>query len=47
MQDRTDCERDLGVLVKADLKLREQCISARNKANRVLGFINRTITLID
>ncbi len=36
---RTDCERDLGVLVNSDLKLREQCISARNKANRVLGFI--------
>ncbi len=32
---RTDSERDLGVLVNSDLKLRKQCISARNKANRV------------
>ncbi len=30
--------------VNSDLKLREQCISVRNKANRVLDFINRTVT---
>ncbi len=41
---RADCERHLGMLVNSDLKLREQCISARNKANKVLGFINRTVT---
>ncbi len=33
---RTDCERDLEVFVNSDLKLSKQCISARNKANRVL-----------
>ncbi len=39
---RTDYERDLGVLVNSDLNLRKQCVSARNKTNRVIGFINRT-----
>ena len=37
-------ERDLGVLVSQDLRPREQCISASNKANRILGFIKRTVT---
>ena len=41
---RTECERDLGVLVSPDLKFRKQCISARSRANRVLGFIARTVT---
>ncbi len=41
---RTDCERDQGVLLNSDLKLRKHCISARNKANRVLDFLNRTVT---
>ncbi len=36
---RTDCERDLGVLVNSDLKLRNQCISVKNKTNRVLGVV--------
>ncbi|XP_050709631.1 uncharacterized protein LOC126994346 [Eriocheir sinensis] len=42
---RSECERDLGVLVNSDQQLRKQCISARNRANRVLGFIiKRTVT---
>lgn len=41
---KINSERDLGVLVSQDLRPREQCISARNKANRILGFISRTVT---
>lgn len=42
--DMTECEINLGVLMNSDLELRKQCISARNKRNSVLGFINRTVT---
>ncbi|MDJ0596593.1 MAG: reverse transcriptase family protein [Pleurocapsa sp. MO_226.B13] len=38
------CERDLGVLVSQNLKNKEQCIKARNKANRALGFISRSVS---
>ena len=37
-------EKDLGVIVSNNLRPREQCISAANRANRVLGFIKRTVT---
>ena len=37
------CERDLGVLISSDLKPREQCIAVRNKANKILGFISRSV----
>ena len=42
--DNSFCEKDLGVLVSSDLKPRNQCISARNKANRILGFISRRVS---
>ena len=32
------------MLVRQDLRLREQCISARNRANRVLGFIISSVS---
>ena len=32
------------MLVSQDLTPREQCIIARNRANRVLGFITRSIS---
>ena len=32
------------MLVSPDLRPRKQCISARNKANRVLGFISRAVS---
>ena len=40
----SDKERDLGVIVSSDLKPRNQCISARNKAKRMLGFISRSVS---
>jgi len=36
-------EKDLGVLIANDLKALQQCTAACNKANRVLGMMNRTI----
>ena len=43
MLNRSECERDLGVQVSSDLRPRKQCIEARNQANRLLGFITRSI----
>ena len=37
-------ERDLGVIIDSKLKFKEQCIAARNRANRVLGFIKRNVS---
>ena len=37
-------EKDLGVIVTNDLKSSEQCIQAKNNANKILGIINRGIT---
>ena len=34
-------ERDLGVLMSEDLKSTKQCLLAKNKANLMLGKINR------
>ena len=36
-------EKDLGVIFTKDMKPSKQCTAARNKANRVLGLINRTL----
>ena len=36
--------RDLGVQISSDLRPREQCIIARNRANKILGFISRCVT---
>ncbi len=41
---RTNSVRDLGVQVSSDLHPREQCIIARNRANKILGFIGRCMT---
>ena len=40
----SDSERDLGVRVNANLRHRQQCTEARNRANRVLGFISRSVS---
>ena len=39
----SEFEKDLGVIVNSDLRLRKQCLEARNKANRELGFIFRSV----
>ena len=41
--NRSECEKDLGVQVNSDFRPRKQCIEARNRANRVLGFIARSV----
>ena len=39
-----DKERDLGVLMSKDLKFSKQCLLAKNKANLMLGIINRGVS---
>ena len=39
MLNRSECERDLGVQVSSDLRLRKQCIEARNRANRLFDSL--------
>ncbi len=36
--------KDLGVVVDRTMKFSKQCLEARNKANRILGFINRNVS---
>jgi len=36
-----EIEKDLGMMISNDLKVSHQCLSAYNKANRILGIINR------
>ena len=43
MLNRSECERNLGFQVTSDLCPRKQCIEARNRANRLLGFITKSI----
>jgi len=38
-----ETEKDLGMMTSNDLKVSHQCLSAYNKANKILGIINRTI----
>ena len=38
-----DKERDLGIIIKEDMKPHEQCIEARNKANKILNMIRRQV----
>ena len=41
----TTCEeRDLGVIITETLDVNKQCIKAANKANAMLGMINRAFT---
>ena len=37
-----DSEKDLGVIISNDLKSSKQCISASEKANKILGLIARS-----
>ena len=36
-------ERDLGVIIRETLDITKQCVRAANKANAMLGMINRAI----
>ena len=40
-------EKDLGVLISADTICSQQCTSAVNKASKVLGMVERTISYKD
>ena len=45
--NRSECETDLSVQVNSDLRPNRQCsIEARNRANRLLGFIARSVKSI-
>ena len=39
-----DEERDLGVVISKDLKFSRQCLMVKNKANSMLGIINRGVS---
>ena len=41
--ETVDEEKDLGVIIRCDLKASSQCTQAYLKANRMLGVMNRTI----
>jgi hypothetical protein len=43
--EEVEVERDLGVMVTADLKVSTQCAKVVKTANRVLGMISRTFTI--
>ncbi len=43
--ESVQCVKDLGVTVASILKFSQQCKDAAGKANRMLGFINRNISL--
>ena len=40
-------ERDLGVIIRSDLKCSSLCLKAANTANKVLGMIRRTFSVKD
>ena len=42
--ENTASVKDLGVTISQNLKFSQQCNEAANKANRMLGFINRNFT---
>ena len=42
----TPKEKDLGVTMKANMKVSEQCRIAASKGNQVLGMIRRNMTYI-
>ena len=42
--EEKDRERDLGIIVDKNFNFNEQCLEARNRANKILGFINRNVS---
>ena len=45
--DETMLEKDIGVIVSADLEVSEQCGIAARKGNQLLGMIRRNVTYRD
>ncbi|KAL7631154.1 UNVERIFIED_CONTAM: hypothetical protein RMT77_018543 [Armadillidium vulgare] len=41
--ETVDHEKDLGVIISSNLKVGDQCLEARNRANKMLGIINRNV----
>ena len=41
--ESVDQEKDLGVIISSNLKVANQCLEANNKANKMLGIINRNV----
>ena len=37
-------EKDLGIIISADMKISEQCGNTASKDNQILGLIKRNIT---
>jgi len=44
---KSECEKDLGVLINADMKFKDQVSAAIKKANRTLGLIKRNFEFIN
>ena len=42
--ETVDEEKDLGVMIRKDLKVSSQCIKIVETANQILGMIKRTFT---
>ena len=42
MLETVDEEKDLGVMIRIDLKASSQCVKIVNAANQILGMIKRT-----
>jgi hypothetical protein len=43
----TECEKDLGIMIRSDLKWKEQINYACSKANRAIGMLKRTFTYLN
>ena len=42
--ETVDVERDLGVMIRKDLKASSQCVKIVTTANQIFGMIKRTFT---
>ena len=41
--DPVDQEKDLGVIISSNLKVSDQCLETKNRANKMLVIINRNV----
>ncbi len=42
--ESVQCVKDFGVTIASSIKISQQCKDAADKANRMLGFLNRNIS---